>query len=524
MKQIIRKESPDTAVSLSSEVSLQAGEFERTSSTVANAYVQPLVQQYLERLANGLVELGLNSKLLLMLSGGGLVAADTVKQFPIRLVESGPVAGALAAKRFGELTGVQDVLAFDMGGTTAKACHIQRGELPITTEYEVDRSHHARKGSGLPLAVPSVDMIEVGTGGGSIASIDDFGRVKVGPQSAGANPGPACYGRGGVSPTVTDADLVLGYLDPDFFLGGEMSLDQSKAESAIADNLAEPMKTELSVAAWGIVDIAVENMASAMRMHIAERGGDPTVTTIVASGGAGPIHAFALLRKLRAKQLVLPGSAGVMSALGMLMAPVSFEVMRTFNAMLESESPPVLNDAFQELEGRAEQAIADALPDSVPAFERSVDIQHEGQGYPLTIPVSDEHYTEGEIAPRLCKDFRNIYKQRYGYEANAPIQLTALRVRASAPAGDFRTEREPEQDQPLDVAIRRNRPAYDPAVGEFTPHVVYDRYLLRPGMHGTGPAIIEERESTAVIGTEGKFVVDGYGSLVVSYSEPSDPV
>ncbi|HLH74099.1 MAG TPA: hydantoinase/oxoprolinase family protein, partial [Chloroflexota bacterium] len=317
----IADRAPKLRVSLSSEVAGEIREYERTSTTVANAYVQEMLDRYLADLEAELTRIHFGGRLFLMLSNGGIATAEAAARFPVRLIESGPAAGALAAAYLGQQSGWPDLLSFDMGGTTAKACLIENGKPFTTNEFEVDRVYRFKPGSGLPIKAPAIDLIEIGAGGGSIARIDRFGLIKVGPESAGAAPGPACYGLGGELPTVTDADLVLGYLDPDFFLGGQLKLDRAAAEQAIRRHIAEPIHKSVTEAAWAIHQTVNENMASAARMHAVERGKDVRRFPLFAFGGAGPVHAYQVASILRLRQIIAPFAAGVGSTIGFLVAP-----------------------------------------------------------------------------------------------------------------------------------------------------------------------------------------------------------
>jgi N-methylhydantoinase A len=321
---------PDVSISISSEVSPQIREYERMSTTVANAYVQPLTERYLQRLQTDLHAGGFAHDLYLMLSSGGITTVDTAARFPVRLTESGPAAGALAAVYYGKLTGNADLVSFDMGGTTAKMCLIRNGEPTVTDTFEIARVRRFKRGSGLPVRIPTIELIEIGAGGGSIARVDELGLLKVGPDSSGAEPGPACYGQGGTFPTVTDADAVLGYLNPDFFLGGRMDLDLESAKAAIRTHVAEPMGLSVTDAAYGIYRVVNENMISATRVHVTERGADPRKLKLIAFGGAGPVHAHEIAKALKMQGYICPASAGVASALGFLTAPASFQLSRTF--------------------------------------------------------------------------------------------------------------------------------------------------------------------------------------------------
>jgi N-methylhydantoinase A len=326
---IIQRVAPGMRVSISSEVVPEIREFERTSTTITNVYVQDRVEKYLRELQARLGRIGFKGSLFMMISSGGIVTIDTAIRFPVRLLESGPAAGALAAASYGAACGYADLLSFDMGGTTAKFCVIDRGQPLIAHEFEVDRRYRLKKGSGLPIKLPVIEMIEIGAGGGSIARIDPMGLLKVGPESAGAEPGPACYGYGGAEPTVTDADLVLGYLDPDYFLGGQLRIDLAAARGAIKERIADPLGVSIEEASWGIHQIVNESMANAARIHTLERGKDPHRFPVSAFGGAGPVHGFRIAKALGSPAVIVPFGAGVMSAAGFLTAPLAFDFVRS---------------------------------------------------------------------------------------------------------------------------------------------------------------------------------------------------
>ena len=350
IKEIIQKEAPGLSHSISYEVLPQIREFERTSTTVTNAYVKPLTGRYIGRLADRLDSIGSTGKLFIMLSSGGITSADIAKEFPVRVIESGPTAAVISAVHFGKLFGLKDIFAFDMGGTTAKSCLIQEGEPGMVSTFEVGRVHRFKKGSGLDIQVPVVDLMEIGAGGGSIARISKMGLLQVGPDSAGSDPGPICYRLGGTEPTVTDADLCLGYLDPNFFLGGEMKLDRESAQRAIEEKIARPLGVTPIEAIWGIHDLINETMASAAKTHIAEKGGNPKVTTICAFGGAGPVHAYGLARKLEAPRVLIPPIPGVGSALGFFTAPRAFDLVRSHKVGLREANFAEIEKLFQDME------------------------------------------------------------------------------------------------------------------------------------------------------------------------------
>ena len=352
-----REHMPEVAVSLSCEVASEIREYERTSTTVSNAYVQPIAQRYLEQLGSRLADAGFERNLYLMLSNGGITTFDLATRFPIRLVESGPAAGVLAAVFYGALIEERDLVSFDMGGTTAKMCLIKDGQPAMASSFEIARVHRFKRGSGLPVQVGSIELIEIGAGGGSIARVDELGLLKVGPTSAGADPGPACYGLGGTEPTVTDADTVLGYLNPKNFLGGRMELAVDAAEEAIRSAIAEPMGIDVVQAARGIHQVVNENMIAATRIHVAERGADVRRMFLMAFGGAGPVHADAIARALKMRGYIVPASAGVTSALGFLTAPMSFELARSFVGTVTHERLAELDGLYDTLEAEGRELL-----------------------------------------------------------------------------------------------------------------------------------------------------------------------
>ncbi len=505
---------PALAVSLSSEVLPEIKEFERTATTAVNAYVKPLVARYLERLEERLAARGLRRRLFMMLSGGGITATPTACKFPVRLIESGPVGGALAAVHLGRRAGLGDVLSFDMGGTTAKACLIRGGAMPIATELEVDRVHRFKRGSGTPLGVPTVDLIEIGAGGGSIAGINSLGLLQVGPQSSGADPGPICYGRGGTAPTVTDADLVLGYLDAGYFLGGAMPLDLGGARHGIESEVGKRLALPLDEAAWGIHEVVNENMASAIRMYVAEKGGDLAHTTLIAFGGAGPVHADGVARKLGVPRLLVPRGAGVFSALGFLVAPVSFEVSRTRPVRLAQAEPARLAALFAELEAEAAAVVREAAPAAPVRFARAADVCYHGQGHQirLALAAGDAGLAPAAIAERFLAEYRTRYGYTYG---DLEIELVTLRVTAVAERAA------PERSAPAAAgttgeALKGERPAWSPRARRFVAHRVYAMDRLAAGASLAGPAILEEDASTLVVGDGATAVVDGRGWVMVT--------
>ncbi|HEY1370157.1 MAG TPA: hydantoinase/oxoprolinase family protein [Gaiellaceae bacterium] len=473
---VVERAAPDLRVSISSEVVPELREYERTSTTLANVYVQELAERYLHDLERRVAP----APLRVMLSSGGVASVATAARFPIRLLESGPAAGAIAAAA----TGDGDLLSFDMGGTTAKLCVIEDGAPLVTHEFEVDRVYRLKRGSGLPVKTPVIDMIEIGVGGGSIARVSALGTLAVGPESAGSEPGPVCYALGGAEPTVTDADLVLGYLDPGYFLGGRMSLDVDAARAAIEERVARPLGLELEVAAWGIHRIVNENMASAARVHAVERGQDPRALPLYAFGGAGPVHALGVARALGSPAVVAPHGAGVLSAAGLLAAPLAFDFVRTRRARLDELDWSEAEALYAEMEREGEELLAGRV-----SHARSADVRYVGQGHELRVPVAEPG------AEALRSAFEHAYRELYGREGpDVPIEVLNWRVVSSGPRPDLRLE---PPHEPGGEPVKGERDAYFP--GGRRAVRVYDRYALTAGLRIEGPAVIEERESTLVV-------------------------
>ena len=509
---LIRREFPWLAVSLSSEVVAELREYERASATTANAYVQPLMARYLARLEGALGERGYGGRFVLMQSSGGTASSATAMAFPIRLLESGPAGGGLATALVGASAGHPDAISFDMGGTTAKACLIQGGRPDVAAGMETARVHRFKRGSGLPVKAPVIDMIEVGAGGGSIARVDALGLLKVGPQSAGADPGPACYGLGGTEPTVTDANLVLGYLDPAFFLGGRMMLDRAAAEGVVA-RLGATLGLPALEAAWGIYTVVCENMAAAARVHIVERGRDPRRYAMVGFGGAGPAHAARVARILGLREVIVPPASGATSALGFLLAPFSFELAVSLPGVLDELELDQVNSRLVELEAEGRRRLVDA---GVPADRITVTRRGEmrllGQVHDITVTLPNESLTR-EALPRIRAAFEAEYMRLYTrLYAGTVIQAISWRVTCAGPTPEIGAVQleGPSAGEP---AEKGRRPAYFPEAGGFVSTPVYDRYALGPGDSLVGPAIVEERESTTVVPPGDRLLVDEAGNL-----------
>jgi len=518
-KEVLREIVPDLPVCISSEVAPEIREFERGSTTVANAYVLPLMRDYLARLDSRLREMGFSGTLYVMLSGGGITTIQSAQQFPIRLIESGPAAGAMGATFYSKLIGEDHVISFDMGGTTAKICLIDEGRPEHAHSFEAARVRRFRKGSGIPLKVPVIDLIEIGAGGGSLARVDAMGLLKVGPESAGSEPGPVCYARGGTEPAVTDADLLLGYLSPDYFLGGEMKLDFDAVRSAMSEVVARPLGLGVTEAAAGIHSIVNENMAAATRMYIAEKGRDPRRYTMIAFGGAGPVHAYGLAKLLKLRRIVCPLGAGVMSALGFLVAPSAIDFVRSYVSRVSEIDWAHLNRLFDEMEGEGRRVLAEAGVVEVEVL-RHADMRYSGQGFEISVPMPAGRLgaqSIDEIEEHFFTTYERLFDRRI---AGVPIEALTWRLSVSGPAPDIRLHfagAKPGKGE----ARKGTRQVYFPGHG-YIACPVYSRYALDEGAELHGPAVIEERESTVVVGPDARVSVDQYLNLIIDIEQPTD--
>ncbi len=508
---------PGVPVSCSSDVVPEIREYERTSTTTANVYVMPLMARYLDDLERKLQGLGVPGRLYVMMSAGGIATTETAKRVPIRLVESGPAAGALAAARMARQVGLDRLLSFDMGGTTAKACVIDRGEPLLAREFEVARADRFKKGSGLPIRVPVVELIEIGAGGGSIARVDRMGLLKVGPDSAGADPGPACYALGGREPTVTDADLLLGYLDADFFLGGRMRLDVDAARRAVDERVARPMGLGLTEAAWGIHRVVNENMAAAARVHGIERGKDLRGYPLFAFGGAGPVHAWNVGRILRVPRVLVPFGAGALSAYGLLAAPLAFDFVRTAPQRLAEADWRLVNRLFEEMESEGRRILRGAgVADPEVTVRRSAEMRYLGQGHEVDVTIPLGPLGSGSLET-ITGAFESAYRLLYSRTPQGvPLEALNWRAVVSGPAPELTIAGGLERGPTPAPAAKKRRAAYFPEAGGYVDAPVYDRYALGPGARLAGPAIVEERESTTVVGPGAVVSVDAHRSLVAA--------
>ena len=497
------------SISLSSDIAPEIREYLRASTTVANAYVRPLAEIYLERLEQALRDEGIPGGLFLMLSNGGLTHVSEAKRAPVQLLESGPAAGALAGAWFGRNAGLERVLAFDMGGTTAKLALVDDGEPVVAWGFEAAREKRFLRGSGLPMQIATVELIEIGAGGGSIAHRSDLGTLNVGPESSGAQPGPACYGRGGNEATVTDADLTLGYLNADFFLGGAMKID-AVATSAAFGRLAGALGVEPGRAAFGVHDVVNENMAGAARVAIAERGRVPSEYALLATGGAGPVHAWHVARKLGVDRVVCPPGAGAGSTIGMLMAPARVDRVSSFTTPLAGADLAAANRIFAELEKDSLEVLRLTGADvGNRTARRLADMRYIGQGSEITV-VLPEVLGEAEVKTAFEAAYKALFART---PPGAAIQFVALRLSVSAPMPGTGSKLELPRHASA-TALKGTRPVFFPDEGKTLPTRVWDRYALEPGVSIDGPAVFEENESTFIVGPNSKARLLADGSIL----------
>ncbi len=506
---ILAEELPGVPVSLSAQVAPEFREYLRASTTVINAVIRPVVERYLERIERRLEEAGIEAKLLVMQSSGGVFSAEAARGKPVFMVESGPAAGVIASAHLGETLGRRDILSFDMGGTTAKVGLIQDGRPSVTKDYNV--GGHAGAGiggmslSGYPVRTPVVDLVEIGAGGGSIAWVDSGGLLRVGPKSAGADPGPVCYRRGGVEPTVTDANVVLGRLNPAYFLGGEIGLDVDGARDAIEQTCARPLGLSVTEAANGIVEIANAAMVNALHLISVQRGYDPRDFVLVAFGGAGPVHANALARDAQMPTLIVPRSPGIFSATGLLTTDLKRDAAITIMRRLDELDRGEVEAGFARLEadGRTELEREGLAADAI-EFVRQIDLRYVGQSYELTIAAGDD----------LLQRFHAEHDRTYGFNAPAePVEAVSLRLTTVG-----RIAKPPAQELPPGAAAtpKERRPVYFAEAGDFVDCPIYDRYALPAATAFAGPAVVEEFDSTVVVHPGFGVSVDATGNLVIA--------
>jgi len=520
IKALCQQEFPGVYVSLSSEVLPFMREYERWTTTAINSFSQPLADVYLSRLEQGLASLGYGGHFTIMTSNGGTVTTDTARRFPVRLLESGPAAGVLMASHQSLAMQRPNLLSFDMGGTTAKGALVIEHQPLKKYELEVARTHEYKRGSGFPARIPVIDMIEIGIGGGSIAHIDVRGVIKVGPLSAGAMPGPACYGQGGTEATNTDADLVLGYLDPRFFLGGRMALDQSAAERAILATIGKPLDVDVTRAAWGIHQTVNESVAQAFRLHASERGHDLRGFGMMAFGGSGPVHAARIARILGIREVILPMGAGVMSAVGLLVSPLSFETVRSKPVLVSEISEEDFTAGFAPLVSEASAFLHEAGVAEQDVFiRRRLDMRYQGQGYEIEVVLPD---TPERKIPKSAVTalFQDAYERIFTTIFDpAQAEIVNWKVEAVGPSPESGGAFHLVEAAAAADARKGTRRAYFPELDGYVDCPVYDRYALAPESTIQGPALIEERESTCVIGAKDVVRVDAQHNLIIELTE-----
>lgn len=505
VEQILHDRLPGVPVTISSRLVPVIREYERTVTSIANAYVRPVAGEHFEDIERALTTIGVDQPLVMMQSNGGVVKVPTAREFPLRLLESGPAAGAIGAAYAGAQVGMDRLIAFDMGGTTAKVAIIEGGEPTVKNTFEVGRVHRLKPGSGLPVTMPVVEMIEIGAGGGSIAGIDQLGLLQVGPHSAGSRPGPAGYGLGGTLPTVTDADIVLGYLDPDYFLGGSMDLDVSAAESALVAELGSEFGDDPVACAAAVARVVNEHMALAIQVHATEQGHDPRDFAMFAFGGAAPVHAMRVARILGVPRVVIPAAAGVLSATGLLVASPMVESSRTRHLDLESWDPEAVDEVFAGLEAQAR----DELAGPVDRFEYYVDMRYVGQGFDIEVAV-ERHDAPEDVLRKFATEYARIYGATPDYDK---AEVITWRARAY---GEFdqpslaRTQTGVAQHAPTSTS----RKAWFPETGVVDVPVL-DMLRATVGEPVTGPAIFQLPESTAVVGPGDIATLDELGNLHV---------
>jgi N-methylhydantoinase A len=510
---IIAEEAPDLYTTRASNISKQYREYERTNTAAVDAYVKPRVHQYLGQIQDDLDAQGYDGSFFMMKSSGGVATPGMIQESPVQIIESGPVAGALNAAHLGEQLGEDNVFSFDMGGTTAKICFVVDGQPKRTDVFEVDEAE-MKEGSGLPINLTVVDMIEISAGGGSIADVDTTGRISVGPESAGAQPGPICYDRGGTEPTVTDADLALGYINPDYFLGGRMEIDQEGALAGIERDIAAPLDMDVPTAAWGIKEIVDNEMTRASQIHASERGLDPRKFAMIMYGGAGPVHGAFIAHELNVPRVYVPQGAGVASAGGLLVADIEFHLDQTHITELDADAVSEIDAIYDELESEGRELVRMAGGDDV-VVEREADMKYVGQAHEIGVEIPD-----GDLGPedveRIEEQFHDTYERTYGYsDRDEDVEGITWKVTVRSPTESLSLASADEGSARASDARKGTREAYFKSAGGFTETAIYSRDELGPGATLSGPAVVEEINSTTVVPPGDELSVDEYGNLVI---------
>ncbi|UWU24553.1 hydantoinase/oxoprolinase family protein (plasmid) [Rhizobium sp. CB3060] len=514
VRDAILKRLPNVSVSISSEVSPQMREFERFNTVCANAYVKPAIKSYLDRLVVSLKDIGVGCPVFMIHSGGGIVSVESASEFPVRLVESGPAGGAIFAADIARHHGLDAVLSFDMGGTTAKICLIEN-QVPKTAKtFEVARTYRFRKGSGMPISIPVVEMVEIGAGGGSIASVDGMRQIRVGPHSAASEPGPACYQRGGKNPTVTDADLILGKLDPENFAGGAIRLSIDASRRAMSDDIGSVIALDPEAAAYGTCEMVDENMANAGRVHTVENGKDISDFTMITFGGAGPLHAARLCEKMGISTFLVPPGAGVGSAIGFLKAPFGYESVRSAVFNLSSFDFAEANRLLESMKAEALGFVEGGLDKGAPTIERTLFMRYAGQGWDIPVALEDDRF-DAASAEKITALFEREYERFFGRAIEGlDIEIVSWSVKASSPLPPV--DRVPPIAEGSVVKSSQTRRLFEASQGSYLEAGIHERTSLKPGDVVKGPAVIVERETSAVLTSSFKAIVQNDGCLLVT--------
>ena len=514
MREALNRRLPHLSISISSEVSPQLREFERFNTVCANAYVRPLMQSYLDRLVHKIHEAGATCPVFIMHSGGGIISVDSASRFPVRLVESGPAGGAIFAAHIAARYQLDSVLSFDMGGTTAKICLIDDQTPKTANTFEVARTYRFKKGSGMPISIPVVEMVEIGAGGGSIAGLDVMRQIRVGPQSAGSEPGPACYQRGGEHPTVTDADLLLGRLDPDNFAGGSFSLSTEFAQTAVLNSVAQPLGLSAQDGAYGIAEVVDENMSNAARVHTVESGREISKYTMITFGGAGPLHAARLCEKTGIERFLVPPGAGVGSAIGFLRSPFGYESVRSANVRLTQFDCAAVNQLLAQLRDEAMTFARQGDSSESPVVEAKVYMRYVGQGWEIPVMLHTTEFAEHDVA-QLRADFEAAYTRYFGRPIDGlDIEAISWAVKASSPLPPV--ERLALLDANATATVIGQRRIFDAKLRQMVDAAIVERAGLLPGTRIAGPAIVVERETSTLITASFEAIVQADGCLLVS--------
>jgi len=511
--EVIAEETDDLHVTRASNISKQYREYERTNTAAVDAYIKPRVHRYLGKIKDELDKRGYDGSFFMMKSSGGVATPGMIQDSPVQIIESGPVAGALNAASLGGYLDVDNVFSFDMGGTTAKICFVVDGQPKRTDVFEVDEAE-MKEGSGLPVNLTVVDMIEISAGGGSIAAADETGRIAVGPESSGAQPGPICYGRGGTQPTVTDADLALGYLNPDSLLGGRMEIDRESAIEGIKRDIGDPLDMDVHTAAWGIKEIVDNAMTRASQIHASERGLDPRMFGMITYGGAGPVHGAFIAHELSVPRVIVPRGAGVASASGLLVADIEFHLDQTHITALDADALATVTDIYDELEREGRELVRTAGGDEI-EIEREADMKYAGQAHEITVDVPDGDLGAADVEP-IASTFHETYERTYGYsDPGEEIEAITWKATVRSPTESLPMRTIESGSDRASDARTGTREAYFESAGGFTETAIYDRDALGPGATFAGPAVVEEANATTVVPPGDSLKIDEYGNLVI---------